>query len=266
MTIPSELYSAFPPDANALVDFTRRFVDDQMLKEIANADYGCGADDYFKALKEIRDSGVMPGSFKWWPKEVLELSRWKEPNELEEYEETIRPKPLKHRNAKVRIPISPRMRGHRIRLFACAVLLWFAEDDNDGRVESTLAQGLESAKYLGAEANSAFARSLAAAEEKYYSRERWFWVLSLLVLKLRLESSSADESSLRAVTKWVLEEESAYSESRRPSHSGEWPPVPFGVGLGYWKSLFDEIAEFAKAVHSEDVREKIILIAQSTFQ
>ncbi|MBX9652689.1 hypothetical protein K2Y11_03630 [bacterium] len=263
MTIPSELYSAFPPDANALVDFTRRFVDDQMLKEIANADYGYRVDDYFKALKEIRDSGVMPGSFECWPKEVLELTRWKEPDELEEYEETIRPKPLKHRNAKVRIPISPRMRGHRIRLFACAILLWFAEDDST--VESTLAQALESAKYLGAEANSAFARSLAAAEEKYYSSERWFRVLTLLVLTLRLRVI-ADERLLREMTEWVLEDESEFSNFRRPSHSGELPPVPFGFGLGYWKSLFDEIAEFAKAVHSEDLREKITLIAQSAFQ
>jgi len=263
MKIPAELLSAFPPSVNSLVDYSRQFVDDHMLMEIARADYGIDADESFRMLKKIRDTGSKPNVRDWWPKEVLELTRWKEPSELEEYEQPAPVHRSKHRGAKVNVAVSPRIRGHRLRLFACAILLWFPESDIT--VESTLAQGLESARYVGAEANGAFGRLLTATEDEYLYGERWYLALSLFVLAIRLQSS-VDGHFLRSVTDWVLDEESAFSGLRPPSHSGEWPPVPFGFGRGYWNPLFNEMLEFAKSVQSEDLREKIILIAQSSFQ
>jgi hypothetical protein len=59
MDVPSELLAAFPPSAMRLFDRTRRAVDDDMLSEIASADYGSQAAEMMALLLPIRDTGIV---------------------------------------------------------------------------------------------------------------------------------------------------------------------------------------------------------------
>jgi hypothetical protein len=43
VNLPPELLDVFPPSADSLFDWARRHSDDLILMEIANADYGHGA-------------------------------------------------------------------------------------------------------------------------------------------------------------------------------------------------------------------------------
>jgi hypothetical protein len=122
-------------------------VDDSMLVEIANADYGDDADIHLKALQQIRANQISV-PMQWHPGEVLELTRWTEPDNLNGEDK------------------AKNKRGHWIRLFACTVLIWASlepenyeyngEDWNhiDGE-DSTIIQFLDSALKLGEETSLA---------------------------------------------------------------------------------------------------------------
>jgi hypothetical protein len=57
MKIPASLCDTFPPSDERLLDVTRRQMDDEMLSEIAAADYGTDLDAHLAALRPIRDGG-----------------------------------------------------------------------------------------------------------------------------------------------------------------------------------------------------------------
>lgn len=133
------------PSDEPLLSIVFQHVDDAMLKEIAEADYGLGVDEHLQALKEIK-AGAIPAPMQWEPKEVLELIRWSEPDD---------PKWS---------PGSTGERGHWMRLFACTVLLRAAaEPENDGYFDgddSTIIQLVDSALKLGEKTSNAALRFL----------------------------------------------------------------------------------------------------------
>ncbi len=134
------------PSAQPLFDLVFRRVDDSMLREIAEADYGFGVDEHLEALLAIKH-GQIPAPMEWEPKEVLELTRWSEPDEPDgTWEPTGE-------------------RGHWMRLWACAVLIRAAvEPENEFRFlgeESTIIQLVASAMRLGPEAAQATLQFLA---------------------------------------------------------------------------------------------------------
>ncbi len=106
-----------------------------MLREIAEADYGRDAEAHLKALCEIKsEKNLSP--MAWEPQEVLELTRWSEPDD-----------PTWE-------PGSVGIRGHWMRLFSCAVLIRAAgEPQNDDYItsgeDSTIIQFVASALTLG---------------------------------------------------------------------------------------------------------------------
>jgi 2-polyprenyl-3-methyl-5-hydroxy-6-metoxy-1,4-benzoquinol methylase len=116
-------------------------VDDSMLAEIANSDYGNDADIHLAALHQIRAKNI-PIPMQWYPGEVLELTRWTEWDSLNPQDRVIS------------------TRNHWMRLFACTVLIWASlEPENyehqgeywchiDGE-DSTIIQFLDSALNLG---------------------------------------------------------------------------------------------------------------------
>ena len=85
-------------DPDALLNAIRPLVDVAILKKIADADYGHGAEENLAILKTIRDEGVLPVPLDWFPHEVCALTRWETPKKDDR-------------------------RGHIARLFACAILL-----------------------------------------------------------------------------------------------------------------------------------------------
>ncbi len=107
-----------------------------MLREIAEADYGMDSDAHLQGLLAIK-AGQMYVPMKWKPKEVLELTRWTEPED-----------PSSESG-------SPATRDHWMRLLSCAILIRAAaEPENDGYFNgegSTIIQLVDSAIKLGEE-------------------------------------------------------------------------------------------------------------------
>jgi len=66
-------------DPDALLNAIRPLVDVAILKKIADADYGHGAEENLAILKTIRDEGVLPVPLDWFPHEVCALTRWETP-------------------------------------------------------------------------------------------------------------------------------------------------------------------------------------------
>jgi hypothetical protein len=75
------LLAPFDPERDELLRLLSRRIDDGMLREIAEGDYREEADAHEAALRRIRDQGEIPVPIDWVPKEVLELTRWSQPDD-----------------------------------------------------------------------------------------------------------------------------------------------------------------------------------------
>lgn len=94
-----DLLSSLNPDSDRLLASISRRVSDEMLAEIAMADYGQQQQRHLAPLLHLRDTGEFIVPMHYYPCEVLELTRNSEPN------------------------WTAGMRGHWERAFACAALL-----------------------------------------------------------------------------------------------------------------------------------------------
>jgi hypothetical protein len=234
--IPPCLLTEFPPSRQLLLDVTRRQVDESMLREIAEADYGWKADQHLAALRPIHEQGLLPDDYGWYPGEVLALIRWSNPEDAE------------HK------PGSTGLRGHQMRAFVCAALLQGVVDHERGADGATLAQCLASALVLGDEICEAAARFLTWAVP-YTFQERWLFGFGLLVLATRLRSRRFSDADLAAVAAWVLACEMEAFEEFVPYRFIEPPPDAFGLGSGYWRPLAAELLSLAAAIETPDTRE-----------
>jgi hypothetical protein len=251
MDMPAELLSAFPPSADLLLDRARREIDDEMLLEIAKADYGQDVALHLAALWPIRDQGVISAELGWHPCEVLELIRWSQPEDP-----TWKPGSMGRR-------------GHQMRAFACAALLRagaLAENENyDGAssADSSLAQCLVSAKVLGDEMSEAAARFLTwriPQLQGYRCTDRLLFDVGLLILAMRLRLGRFSDAELGIVAEWALEEEARFWQEHREVFLV--PPVEhqslgFGVKSGLWKPLGVELRDLAAAISEEAIRTEI---------
>jgi hypothetical protein len=185
----------FGPTNEELLHLVFKQVDDSMLREIAEADYGMDADAHLKALSAIK-TGNVPAPMEWEPKEVLELVRWSEPEDP-----TWKPG-------------SVGARGHWMRLFSCAVLVRAAaEPENDGYFtgeDSTIIQLVDSAIKLGAHTSLAALKFLCWRMQ-YRTLDEWdrpYFAIAILLLSVSLgkcdpqtaqfliSSASSDEVAL----------------------------------------------------------------------
>jgi hypothetical protein len=99
---------------------------DEMLERISVADYGDRADEHFAALRQFRDIFTLPENPVMVPMEVLELTRWDDPDG----------DVLSGKTAEF---------GHWKRAFSCAVILRVEHEPwnykyNDGCTDSTTIQ------------------------------------------------------------------------------------------------------------------------------
>ena len=138
--MPSKSFKPVDPTDEPLMRLVVKHVDDSMLREISQTDYGMDVDAHLRALNAVK-TGTLPAPMPWEPREVLELIRWSEPDDLKWK------------------PGSPSERGHWMRLFSCAVLLRAAsEPENDGYFtgeDSTIIQFVDSAIKLGKKSSQA---------------------------------------------------------------------------------------------------------------
>ena len=79
-----ELLNRFGPEPDVLLREISGHIDDAILDWISRADYGSRADEHMVALRQVRDTGRFPDNLTWCPMEVLELTRWSEPEETQE--------------------------------------------------------------------------------------------------------------------------------------------------------------------------------------
>jgi hypothetical protein len=103
--MPPKIRERFPSDQRAAVEYLRGLIDEDMLREIAEADYALDASKHLEALLPIWKGDALTALDSWFSMEVLELIRWSEPEDP--YWE----------------PGSKGLRGHKMRAFSCAVLL-----------------------------------------------------------------------------------------------------------------------------------------------
>lgn len=130
--MPQDPLQALAPCNNSLLKLAITNLDDSMLREIAAADYGMDQDNHYEALTNI-SRGTLSDPNNWHPKEVLELTRWSEPDQPRQK------------------GINAGTRGHWMRLFACTVLMRHSclPDGCDLSHDSTIIQLSESAAALG---------------------------------------------------------------------------------------------------------------------
>ena len=127
-----QLLAPLHPDENALTPLFQANIDEAMLREIAEADYGWKADECYVLLQPILRTGLL-ASGEFHLREVLELIRWSEPEDPDWS------------------PGGHGLRGHWMRLFACTALVRLAPKYR-GFCDSecdTLAQLISSAIDLG---------------------------------------------------------------------------------------------------------------------
>jgi len=170
-------------------------ITDEMLRTIADADYGMNIDAHLAALRRIH-AGEIWAPLAWEPREVLELVRWSEPND-----------PNSHWN--------PKMMGHTghlQRAFACtALLLTAALPENRtlllGGENATIIQLIASLLILDESMQRAGARLLSTRmiELDLEDEERPFFALGILLLAAALPDREA--THLADLAAWVLAEE-----------------------------------------------------------
>lgn len=221
--VPASL-GDLPADAAPLMQALADRVDDGMLREIAEADYGRDVEAHLAALRGIRDSGRVPHPLPWEPREVLELTRWSDPDNP------------------AWCPGDLRLRAHWMRAFACAALLRAfggSEDETPGsgpmRASSdlegqnqTLIQLIDSLEVLDTgldRAAASFLLWLLGRLPDDEPEEHPFFGLGLLWLALRM-TPPVEDAPLVALMDWISEREDAVG--------GRWRQQ-LGVGAhGRW--------------------------------
>ncbi len=93
------------PSEYALLDWLRVRISPELLDEISKTDYGNESDLHLAGIRAQLSPYPTLGLLPWWPREVLELQRWSEPDQASEGK---RPEGE---------------RGHFKRLLACLILL-----------------------------------------------------------------------------------------------------------------------------------------------
>ena len=165
-----------------------------MMVEIARCDYGHNVPENLQKLKDICRTQKLESRLQWEPKEVLQLTRWSEPDEMTPNR-------------------SHGKRGHIIRAFCCvALLLAGADTANDGYIDGeneTLAQALESCLYLGREYCQGLGELLSwrYPSLRDYDDFPLFVIFALIVLALNVRTKEISrEQSALLVAKMTEEE------------------------------------------------------------
>ena len=240
------------PNANELLSLLSEAIDDTMLREIAEEDYGEGVDLHFDALTSIRDEGKIPVPMKCHPREVLELIRWSEPNDPN--------------------PGGMGKRGHLMRAFCCAVLLRAAgEPGNKGYFEGenqTLVQLLASLKVLEPKYEEAALRFLVWRLDHIdvYVEERPFFLLGILLLCLKVRPNLLD-SEIDHIADCLVNEENTVRTSgwaAMPDNNNQWllGLTFFDQRHSVWLDIGEQLFELGKMVTDKKVREHVAQIAE----
>ena len=228
VSIPKWVRERFPSDQRAAVDHLRALMDEPMLKEIAEADYAKDVDGHLSELRQIWQGGELVELDFWFPMEVLELTRWSEPEDADWK------------------PGSEGLRGHKQRAFSCAVLLATPNFEAD---KETLIQLVDSAFHLGSETEEAIARFLVwRLDNLGHEQDRPFFALAMIAMIQSLKRGQLGRREGDLVS-WMSAEEGA--ERRYLSEfDSEIVSSPWMFGLSYndmlnakWEALILKVKQ-----------------------
>jgi hypothetical protein len=249
-----QLLAPLHPNESALTPLFQANIDEGMLREIAEADYGSKADECYALLQPILKTDLV-ASDDFNLREVLELIRWSEPDDPEWS------------------PGGQGTRGHWMRLFACAALLRFAAKykAKSGSECDTLAQLISSAVELGRPVARA-AGSLLAWRFLAYpgdDEDPAFLAFAILLLAAHLERGEDRGQWLRELATWVEDEEARVRNalSRRLSSLQHWDEWLLGLTLfrqreAVWRSLAHRILARPESPHPRDAGEALQLLGE----
>lgn len=214
------------PDPRGLLALLGHRVSEEMLRDIAGADYGIERDKHYRELRRIA-SGEAPAPMGWCPKEVLELRRWRQPGDTE---------------------------GHLERAFVCAALIRAAGDPQG--VEfigegDTLAALVESAQAIGPDAAMEAGRLVAWRADRPSDIPGYF-ALAVAMLAVGLPDHSADW--LERLGWWVIDQSKA---------NGLGPPWVgyFGQRYEIWQRLALRMREAVEATLAGTARDVLVEVA-----
>ena len=211
MPAASWIIERFPPNRRAAVDSLRKVIDESILREISEANYGYEPEKHFSRLEQIWRGCELGEMDTWYPMEVLELMRWSEPGK-EDWK-----------------PCSDGIRGHKIRAFSCSVLL---ATPNFEPEKETLIQLIDSALVLERDIQEATAAFLTSRiEELGREEDRPFFVLALSAMIMELEPnlSEAREADLAL---WIEEEENS-ERNYLAEYNSEYQTCRWMFGLSF---------------------------------
>lgn len=244
------LASSGAPQSSEFADRICARVTDDMLEEIARADYGMDYEAHLKALRRHKARAATEDLVVWEPQEVLELVRWSEFGD--------------NRTGQVK---RPEQDFHLLRTFCCSVLLEsYAEPINHGGnlfgMNQTLAQLLASQPFLDEGDNDclpAFIASLIAGLPDHED-ERAFYGLAWFTSLVRLPRRTSEQTRLAIDVLAATEREVERLRKVWPE-----PPAPSGdiwlLGWTFydlrhrvWRALGDEFGRIADTESDEALR------------
>ena len=246
---------SFDPDAEELLDRLLPQIDDWMLLEVANADYGREAQKHLVPLKLFRDSRELP-LLEWYPAEVLELIRWSQPEDPEWG------------------PGAQGRNGHLLRAFACSMLLRSYERvENRNRWHSfneTAIQLADSLRVLGGNLLPSGGKFFAWCiqilgplhEDRFESP-----FLGLALLALAVHSPAIDDESIVKLCEWIDDEVQLLlpEQQWRATRKMDWllSMNHHNLRNSRWIELGRELYEWAEAQPESDKASWVALIGRA---
>ena len=248
-----DILDQFGPEPDLLLREISKHVTDEMLEEISIADYGEEAEDHLLALRQVRDSAVVPSEMQWVPMEVLELIRWSEPDD---------PEWKPGRTGEF---------GHWMRAFSCVAILRAEHKPNDycydtGSTDSTLIQLIMSLRELPVDFNSAAVKHLAwlllRSDPKGRNDQVRIYGVGLFWFALRMTPAFPDQA-LIDLARWVsVRADELNWKSSPEGRSGLREMVLDCQRRKTWELLGSELCDLELNGRSPDLRVWVEMIGE----
>lgn len=197
------LLNSLKPEPDILLSAISKHITEDMLEEIALADYGQDSELHLAALRHVRDTGKFVEPMYWYPCEVLELIRYSKPD---------------NRAWK---PGATGVHGHWMRAFASASLLraigspWNYSAD-PAQPSYTLIQLIHSLKALPidftAEATRFVASFMLGSDLEGNDEQIVYFGVGLLWLLLHLSAPPSDRDLVN-LAEWIVRREAELADA-----------------------------------------------------
>ncbi|MGA7887405.1 MAG: hypothetical protein WCA44_16820 [Acidobacteriaceae bacterium] len=240
------------PDRDQLLSEISKHITDDMLAEIALADYGLDQEQHLAALRRLRDTGTFVKPMHMYPCEVLELTRNSQPDDPEWR------------------PGDTGVCGHWMRAFASAALLRAREDPwsygaDPAFPSYTLIQLIDSVDTLPVDFDPELVRLLAwmmlHSDLEGRDEQVICYAVGLLWLALNLKTPPSDQHLIE-LSDWIVRREAEIHDGL-PSAFDRWLlGIEFDSPPSRWEDLGKRLAALDLSSHSRELADWVQLIGR----